>query len=210
MLLHVGLDNPVAMVSVLQIRKQKPREGRSLPEDTQPIRKPPGLEARLVWKGLTPGHGLQGRGPQGLPGESGWAKNDFGWRARGGPAFRGQTAGSPSSRLQGEEGLGGAVSGPAGFPACLGTVRRPRHCCPWAAVAFGEDFLADQQEDSARTSLRGLQSGWSEGGEAGVVLALASYHPSLPSFHFSLPPFHPSTHPSIHLSIRLSVILPLL
>lgn len=98
-------------------------------------------------RGLFLGMDLKAGDPRGCLVESGWAKHELSWTTRGAQAFRGQAL-VPQPGLQGVEGLGGAVSGSAGSPACLGTVRRPWHYCPWAALNFLDDFLADQQRDS--------------------------------------------------------------
>lgn len=67
-LLDAGLDNPVAL-SPLQIRKQKPRADRSLPEDTQPVTQQLGLVARLVCRaGFQGAHSWAWISKQGTPG----------------------------------------------------------------------------------------------------------------------------------------------
>lgn len=93
-LLDGGLDNPVAL-SPLQIRKQKPRADRSLPEDTQ-RHTAAGSSSQAclqgwVSRGTFLGMDFKAGDSRGCLVESGWAKNDLSWRARGGQAFRGQT-----------------------------------------------------------------------------------------------------------------------
>lgn len=59
--------------------------------------------------------------PRGCLVESGWAKKRPQLESEGRPSLQRTDSGAPSLKLQGEERLGGAVSGSAGSLACLGT-----------------------------------------------------------------------------------------